>query len=646
MQVFQKTSCLNQEKKLELLAAPQIQMKKRLPLSKGTMLQSRYRILRQLGQGGMGAVYEAADGRFKNRSVALKETYADSDETRRAFQREAQLLANTEHEAFPRVIDYFAEAEGCFLVMELIRGTDLADLLEEQVEPFEQEKVLAWTDQILDALDDLHSNRIIHRDIKPSNLKLTPKGRLKLLDFGIAKGSIESDTTKYTTVGSLAAATFEYAPLEQVLKAKIDWFSALSVNYPEKTAAILQRSTDAPSDLYALSATLYQLLTKRLPVNAPTRALAIWAGQVDKMRPAHELNARVSPLVSTFLQKGLELDRKDRFHSAREMREALKKIVLTLTGKSTISKDFDKKLRIIPEIARPFLADEKGGDSKTPDKPKSQNSVIDRPTVETIQSKKLSENDSSGKSKEDEKSEVKIDPLNIPLEIILPSKARGQESITEIPAKIQLKEKTPVFYRTLAQRKPDLGGENKDDSPPPPGRGKRLLIDTTRSELSFEPKLLFQNEAFYERSHRMLTAWASVGVITILGVAIGMATFQQSPPPSASSSVTSRQEIKDSTRSAQRPVSQPPVISTKQKSLPAPNTTLTDSAKKTFSSTEKTGETPIKKTEEAETQETQTQMPAIDVKRHQRRGRQAAINSKNGKPRPVHNSDCIFNGEC
>jgi|CXWL01.1.fsa_nt_gi serine/threonine protein kinase len=297
-------------------------MKKRLPLSADTVLQSRYTIVGQLGHGGMGAVYEAKDNRT-SATVALKETFADDDYTRNAFEREAKMLANMTHEAFPRVMDYFAEGDGFYLVMELIRGKDLSELLEERNAPFETEQVLEWADQILDALEDLHSQDIVHRDIKPSNLKLTPRGRIKLLDFGIAKGAAGDMAALQSTVGSMAAATLQYAPLEQVLRADANWFQMLCVNFSDKTLSILDQGTDARSDLYALGATLYHLLTNTLPINAPTRALSIWTGQADKLCPAHERNLKVSNALSTVLQKALEIDRERRLGSANEMRKLL-----------------------------------------------------------------------------------------------------------------------------------------------------------------------------------------------------------------------------------------------------------------------------------------------------------------------------------
>lgn len=233
------------------------------------------------------------------------------------------MLANMTHEAFPRVMDYFAVGDGFYLVMELIRGKDLSELLEEQNAPFETQQVLEWADQILDALEDLHSQDIVHRDIKPSNLKLTPRGRIKLLDFGIAKGAAGDMAALQSTVGSMAAATLQYAPLEQVLRADTNWFQMLCVNFSDKTLSILDHGTDSRSDLYALAATLYHLLTNTLPVNAPTRALSIWTGQADKLHPAHEINQKVSRSVSAVLQKALEIDRENRLRSANEMRKML-----------------------------------------------------------------------------------------------------------------------------------------------------------------------------------------------------------------------------------------------------------------------------------------------------------------------------------
>src|SRR5438876_3118188 len=154
-----------------------------------TLLQGRYLIIEQIGRGGMGAVYKATDTRLRA-TVALKETLVLGDAARKAFEREAQLLASLRHHTLPKVSDHFTEGEGQFLVMEFISGDDLAALLARRGSPFPASDVLRWADQLLDALDYLHTQQppIIHRDIKPQNTKLTDRGEIILLDFGLAKG--------------------------------------------------------------------------------------------------------------------------------------------------------------------------------------------------------------------------------------------------------------------------------------------------------------------------------------------------------------------------------------------------------------------------------------------------------------------------
>src|SRR5436305_11217919 len=125
-------------------------------LSSGTILQARYRIIRQLGQGGMGAVYEAVDERLDT-TVALKETLFSDEKLRKQFEREARLLARLHHPALPRVSDHFNEGDGQFLVMQYIAGQDLAEMLAQSTGPFPEEEILRWADQLCDALDYLHT---------------------------------------------------------------------------------------------------------------------------------------------------------------------------------------------------------------------------------------------------------------------------------------------------------------------------------------------------------------------------------------------------------------------------------------------------------------------------------------------------------
>ena len=154
-------------------------------LSANSILQNRYRIVRQLGAGGMGTVYEAIDQRVSC-AVALKQTLLGTNaEAREAFRREAALLANLRHASLPKVMDYFGERDGEFLVMEYIAGHDLAALLDLHGHPFPQEQVVRWADEILKLLEYLHTRQppILHRDIKPANLKVTDQGELDFIDF-------------------------------------------------------------------------------------------------------------------------------------------------------------------------------------------------------------------------------------------------------------------------------------------------------------------------------------------------------------------------------------------------------------------------------------------------------------------------------
>lgn len=271
-------------------------------LAPETILQGRYRIVRQLGQGGMGAVYEAVDLRLDT-VVALKETLFTEERLRKQFEREARLLARLHHQALPRVSDHFTENEGQFLVMQYIPGEDLFEMQGRRGSAFPQADVLQWADQLCDALDYLHTQdpQIIHRDIKPQNLKLTARGQVVLLDFGLAKGS-GGQMSVVTTSASIFGYTPNYAPLEQVQGL----------------------GTDPRSDIYSLAATLYHLMTNVKPPDALSRAAAIVNGLDDPLAPADSVSPSVSPSVAQVLRVAMSQKRDDRYESAEAMREALR----------------------------------------------------------------------------------------------------------------------------------------------------------------------------------------------------------------------------------------------------------------------------------------------------------------------------------
>ena len=288
-------------------------------LEPDTIINGRYRVAEKIGQGGMGAVYEATDERLRNR-VALKQTLVEGEAFSRAFEREAQLLAGLRHPALPRVIDHFVDGRGQFLVMDFIEGQDLAELLKVRGGPFPVAEVLRWADLLLDALEYLHSHDppIIHRDIKPQNLKLTPRGELILLDFGLAKGN---SAAGQLTRSSLFGYTPQFAPLEQVQGI----------------------GTDARSDIYSIGATLYNMLTGRPPADVITRAGALLNRQPDPLQFADTINPNVPPMLAGAIQQAMAMAADERFASAAAMRRAIgaarTAILDPITGPTIVARD-------------------------------------------------------------------------------------------------------------------------------------------------------------------------------------------------------------------------------------------------------------------------------------------------------------------
>jgi serine/threonine protein kinase len=198
--------------------------------------------------------------------------------------------------------------------MQFISGADLAQIISQQPGPFPRATVIAWADQLLDALVYLHSRerQIIHRDIKPHNLKLTSNGRIALLDFGLAKAeNTDASTTVSST--SIFGYTPRYSPLEQ----------------------IQNHGTTPRSDIYALGATLYHLLTGVKPLDAVARATALVNSKSDPLKPADEIYRTVGPEIGAILSRAMALNPEDRYASANDFREALRKI----GRKETVAKE-------------------------------------------------------------------------------------------------------------------------------------------------------------------------------------------------------------------------------------------------------------------------------------------------------------------
>jgi formylglycine-generating enzyme required for sulfatase activity/tRNA A-37 threonylcarbamoyl transferase component Bud32 len=274
----------------------------------------------------MGVIYQATDLNFNNTVVIkhsrfteqfLKQQYPAmsleelrnlAEYLRKAFEREARLVRGLKHHALPSVIDYFTTGDGHqFFVMDFIPGKDFGELLDERMRqnhgPFPLDQTLEWADQLLDALDYLHTrfeSPIIHRDLKPLNLKLTPDGRIVLLDFGLAKGA----TPEMSVVSaSIHGYTLQYAPLEQ----------------------IRGKGTSVRSDLYSLAVTLHHLLSGEMPPNAVDRVTETTSGEADPLRPLHEINPQIPAVVSEVIRRAAAINPNERYTTAVEMREVLRR---------------------------------------------------------------------------------------------------------------------------------------------------------------------------------------------------------------------------------------------------------------------------------------------------------------------------------
>jgi eukaryotic-like serine/threonine-protein kinase len=254
-----------------------------------SLLNERYRIMSELGHGGMGAVYRGRDENL-GVEVAVKENFFISPEAERQFRREASLLASIRHSNLPRVTDHFIiPDQGQYLVMDFIPGVDAKQMLDEAQGPLPEEKVVQWAREILDALHYLHTRPqpIVHRDIKPGNVKITPEGRAVLVDFGLAK---VHDLSQATTMGA-KALTPGFAPPEQYGLGR----------------------TDPRTDIYSLGATLYTLLTNHIPADSIDRAM----GQ-KKLTPLRDLNPAISEATAAAIERAMAVKPEDRYETAAQ----------------------------------------------------------------------------------------------------------------------------------------------------------------------------------------------------------------------------------------------------------------------------------------------------------------------------------------
>ena len=306
---------------------------------------SHYTVVRRLGSGGMGVVYEAEDSRL-GRRVALKflppELAQDTPSLER-FQREARAASALNHPGICTVFAIEEHERQHFIVMELLEGQTLAQMMTGRP-PFDLETVLAVGIQIADALESAHARGIVHRDIKPANVFVNARGQVKILDFGLAR--IEGARRGADGAVSL----LETVGAQHDLTTPGTSMGTVSYMSPEQARGQL---ADARTDLFSLGTVLYRMATSTLPFPCETSAVIFDAILNRDPLPAAQLNPTLPPELGRILDKALEKDRNLRYQTATDLK----------TDLTRLKRDMDSGKKHAAE-----KSDSRGGGTRTAEK--------------------------------------------------------------------------------------------------------------------------------------------------------------------------------------------------------------------------------------------------------------------------------------
>src|SRR4029077_17944867 len=269
----------------------------------------KYRVVEQIGRGGMGTVYKAIDETL-DRRVALKLLNADliDQDAVERFRREAMMLAKLNHGRIGAIHELTrGEGHDLLMVMEYLEGETFEKLIERG--PMPVPRAVSLCSQVLDALEYAHGAGVIHRDLKPANLMLSPSGEVKVMDFGIAR----VQGSEHLTTNGYMVGTPAYMAPEQVRGEEVD----------------------PRMDLYSIAVVLYRMLTHHLPFHGDTAIAMIHSQLNNPPTPPQQFRADLPEWLVGVLDRGLAKKPADRFQTAREFRTALEK---GLTGKMPVVK--------------------------------------------------------------------------------------------------------------------------------------------------------------------------------------------------------------------------------------------------------------------------------------------------------------------
>jgi serine/threonine protein kinase len=263
-----------------------------------------YRLLEQIGAGGAGLVFLARDEHL-DRNVAIKvlsQRGQISDATRRKFRREALALSRTNHPNIATIHDFASQDGVDYLVMEYIPGRSLSEYVARS--PLANEEAFALGCQLADGLAEAHATGVVHGDLKPGNVRITPDGRLKILDFGLARISVTGDATTEPITELVIGGTLPYMAPEQ----------------------IRGQQPDMRSDVYSAGAVLYEMATGRRPFSASNHVALMNAILQGRPDPPTETNPHISPGLNAIVMKALDLDPALRYQSATELQVDLNRL--------------------------------------------------------------------------------------------------------------------------------------------------------------------------------------------------------------------------------------------------------------------------------------------------------------------------------
>lgn len=265
------------------------------------IIGKNYEVIQKLGEGGMGVVYKAVHN-LSGQEVAIKmlpPELSQDENIRTRFINEARLLAQLDHPNIVTLYNFLEEDLRFYLIMQFVKGKTLEDHIRERGKLSLKETINIFS-QICDALGYAHQLGVVHRDIKPANIMISPDGRVKVMDFGIAK---LTGGTRLTATG-IAVGTVWYMSPEQIRGAELD----------------------ARSDLYSLGITLYEALTGTVPFNAESD-YEVRKGHVEREPPSPlNFDNSLPHSVETVLLKVLAKNPADRYQSAAEFRKAIESI--------------------------------------------------------------------------------------------------------------------------------------------------------------------------------------------------------------------------------------------------------------------------------------------------------------------------------